>query len=62
MNEMEIAADTVLFTPGAHPRAELQTQLQERFPQAACHVIGNSKQSGRAIDAIREGCFLASEI
>ena len=51
--------DAVIFCPGTKPDDNLAEALSGRLP---CHVVGNARRLGRAIDAIEDGCAVGCVI
>ncbi len=60
--ELQIKCDSLIFSPGAHPQPEYAELVKEACPKAEVFEIGNCKKTGRAIEAIREGCILGCSL
>ncbi len=60
--ELQIKCDSLIFSPGAHPQPEYVELVKEACPKAEVFEIGNCKKTGRAIEAIREGCILGCSL
>ncbi len=60
--EITIKCDSLILTLGAHPQPELAERVKKACPSAEVFEIGNCKKTGRAIDAIREGCELGCSL
>ena len=61
-SEVEIKCDSLIFTGGAHPQPAFTDKIRKACPSAEVYEVGNCLKTGRAIDAIREGCILGSTL
>lgn len=59
VHAIELAADTIIYAEGAHPQPDLYEKIKQAYPKKEVHMIGNQRETGKAIDAIREGAKLA---
>ena len=60
--ELQIKCDSLIFSPGAHPQPDYAALVRAACPKAEIFELGNCKKTGKAIDAIREGCILGCSL